>query len=66
MIIHFKRAFGIPGITIAERKNEIPMFTCGSYELVEGLDYTIEEKEKEGITAIVFEWMDNQHVYFQK
>ena len=64
MTICLKKSFGGIGITIDRRGNGTPTLTAGAYELVEGFDYTILEMEKEGATQVVFEWMDNQSVYF--
>jgi hypothetical protein len=66
MRIKFKKSFGGTGITIDSKGKEVPSLTLrNGTELNENEDYTIEEKEKPGITEIVFEWMNNQSVFFQ-
>ena len=65
MKIIIKRSHEGAGVNIDSRGKEIPTITLrdGS-ELEEGNDYVIEEKDKPGISAIVFEWLNNQTIYF--
>jgi len=66
MVMRFMRSFGGKRVTIDQRGKTIPTLTLRDEELKDGKDYSIEELDNEEITEIVFEWMDNQHVYFQK
>jgi len=67
MKIIFKKSYGGTGVTIDERNGGIPEITLkNGSALVEGVDFTVEEKDKLGISEIVFEWMNNQSVFFQK
>lgn len=64
MIIIFKKSFGGIGITINNNGKDFPKIFVGKKELIEGEDYILKETEKREINQIVFEWMENQTVYF--
>ena len=62
MIINLRRSFGGIGITIDSRGKDFPTIKAGEQELKEGIDFTIDEREKKEVKQIVFEWMDNQSI----